>query len=498
MTEHTIGGAGDAPPERPANEAELKPALHAVLRGQANSAMQKWKDNANQQVDAQLAHIADPTRRALWKAQMVALIDHLAKEMFEDLKVLFEDSVKDALAELSSVRHDDIMCADVTGARLRTATKDRLGAFTSSTKLMNSLLAALPSADAKLTAFAQRSTTVELHRTTALASYTAAFDELAATVAEADAAVLCIGSFQLTAILEPLTVPLVKHRNVAVPLLQVTPVRLGEQIDVQLGTSHTLSEDQQKQQITNLCTAPISAVVTANLNLCGSVSLVRPEVVDRFTCLSGMGTPALKACTSMVAFYGKPWLMCIGGLEPEEIAQVLVHCQNSTILAALKKRMPAKSTTLELSKAVNVLAWRGVDWDFVCATIHKLGYVEIQCPGGVTALTWIPIHESWVPRAFCTASMETDLACLKHMKEETGKAPSGAKLTMYFAELVAACVEACAQWRHAGRPADFKVVVQPEHGVAVWTIRVRNLYGKPQVFHVDSGYAKSPWVKHPN
>ncbi|MET7300761.1 hypothetical protein [Embleya sp. NPDC005575] len=498
MTEHTIGGAGNTPPERPANEAELKPALHLVLRGQANSAMQKWKDNANQQIDAQLAHIADPVRRALWKAQMAALIDHLALGMFEDLKAHFDDSVASALAELLSVRHDDIMSADVTGARLTTATKDRLGAFTSPTKLMNDLLAALPGANGELAAFAQRSTTVELHRTTALASYTAAFDELTATVADADAAVLNIGSFQLTVILEPLTAPLAKHRNIAVPLLHVTTVTLGQQIDVRLGTSYTLSEDQQKQQITNLCAAPIGAVVTANLNLCGSVSLVRPEVVDRFTCLSGMEAPALKACTSMVAFYGKPWLVCIAGLEPEEIAQVLAHCRNETILAALKKRMPAKSTTLELSKAVNVLAWRGVEWDFVCATIHKLGYAEIQCPGGVTALTWIPIHESWVPRAFCTASMETDLACLKHMKEETGKTPSGVKLTRYFAELVAVCVEACAQWRHAGRPADFKVVVQPEQGVAVWTIRIRNLYGKPQVFHVDSGYAKSPWVKHPN
>lgn len=498
MTEHTIGGADGTPPERPANEAELKPALHAVLRGQANSAMQKWKDNANQQVDAQLAHLADPVRRALWKAQMVALIDHLALGVFEDLKVHFDASVEDALEELLSVRHDDIMSADVTGARLKTATRDRLGAFTSPTKLMIGLLAALPGANAKPGAFAQRSTTVELHRTTTLASYTVAFDDLATTVADADAALLDIGSFQLTVILEPLTAPLVKHRNVALPLLQVTTVHLGGQIDVQLGTSYTLSEDQQKQRITNVCAAPISAVVTASLNLSGSVSLVRPEVVGRFTCLSTMGTLALEACTSMVTFYGKPWLVCIAGLEPEEIAQVLVHCRNNTILAALKKRMPAKSTTLELSKAVNVLAWRGVDWDVVCATINKLGYTEIQLPGGVTALTWIPIHESWVPRAFCTASMETDLVCLKHMKEETGKTPSIVKLTKYFTELVAACVEACAQWRQAGRPADFDVAVQPPQGVAVWKIRVRKLYGNPQVFHVDSGYAKSPWVKHPN
>lgn len=94
--------------------------------------------------------------------------------------------------------------------------------------------------------------------------------------------------------------------------------------------------------------------------------------------------------------------------------------------------------------------------------------------------------------------METGPACLKHMKEETGATPSPNKLTRYFTELSNACVLACTQWRQAGKPPTIQVHVQVAQGVATWNIHVRNLYGKPQVFHVDSGYAKSPWVKHPN
>ncbi|MGR7002222.1 hypothetical protein ACU686_36405 [Yinghuangia aomiensis] len=363
--------------------------------------------------------------------------------------------------------------------------------------MIKALEAPQPDAAAKLAALAQQSTDVEAHRTHTLAMCTSALTQLAATVTDANGAVDYIATLGLTEILAPLTAPLLKHRAVATPLLQISIVHLGQQIDTRLTASFMCTAAEQKQGITEICTAPSTDLVNAHLNLSGSITLVRPEVVDRFSCLSGMGTQALSTCTSLVGFYGKPWLETPrrAGAE-EEIGQVLTHCQNTTILPALKKKVPAKSTVLELSKAVGILAWTDEDWTTVCAAINKLGYTEIPLPATVTAVTWIPIHQSWVPRAFCTASMETDLACLKHMKQETGTTPSANKLTLYFAELSNACVLACTQWRQAGKPGSIEV--QVAQGVATWNIHVRNLYGKPQVFHVDSGYAKSPWVKRPN
>lgn len=497
MTEQTIGGAGGTPPDRPANNEELKPALAVVLKGQANAAVQKWKDDANALVEQQLAHIADPERRAVWKAQMAALIDDLARKMFDDLKDSVVSSVEEAYEELILVEHSDIMCLDVTRAKMTSATRERLRSFTSSTGLMKGLDAAQPGAASKLAALAQQSTAVEAHRTNTLAMCNTALTQLTVTVTDANAAVQYVATLQLTEILAPLTAPLLKHRATAEQLLlQTSIVHLGQQIDTRLKASFSCTAAEQNQAITEICTPASTALVNAHLNLSGSITLVRPEVVDRFSCLSNMGLPALSMCTSMVGFYGKPWLVCIAGLEPAEIGQVLLHCQNATILTAVKKKMPAQSTALQLSKAVGILAWSGEDWTTVCAAINKLGYTEIQLPATVTAVTWIPIHQSWVPRAFCTASMETDLACLKHMKQETGATPSPSKLASYFAELSNACIAACAEWRQAGRPASLQV--QVAQGVATWSIHVRNLYGKPQVFHVDSGYAKSPWVKRPN
>ncbi|MGR7002223.1 hypothetical protein ACU686_36410 [Yinghuangia aomiensis] len=96
MTEQTIGGAGGTPPERPASDEELKPALALVLKSDANAAVQRWKNAANALVDQQLAHIADPERRAVWKAQMAALIDDLAVRMFNAQKDFVVSSIQDA------------------------------------------------------------------------------------------------------------------------------------------------------------------------------------------------------------------------------------------------------------------------------------------------------------------------------------------------------------------------------------------------------------------
>jgi hypothetical protein len=87
------------------------------------------------------------------------------------------------------------------------------------------------------------------------------------------------------------------------------------------------------------------------------------------------------------------------------------------------------------------------------------------------------------------------MACLKHMSQETGTNPSPAKLELYFAELVTACRKAKDQWITAGRPQSLACAgITP--GVGKWNIHIRLLFGKPQIFHVDSGYAASEWVKH--
>ncbi|XQE77620.1 hypothetical protein ACN24L_00735 [Streptomyces microflavus] len=155
---------------------------------------------------------------------------------------------------------------------------------------------------------------------------------------------------------------------------------------------------------------------------------------------------------------------------------------------------PLHCTTVQLSKAFSVLA-TVADWEEACIALNS-AWTEIPVPGGVTPMTWLRIGSWWFPWAFSVGGMETDMACLKHMAQELGPNLSEAKLTRYFAELVAACRIAQDQWASAGRPAKLECPgITP--GVGTWKIIIKLSHGKPQIYHVDSQYKKSAWASQP-
>lgn len=112
---------------------------------------------------------------------------------------------------------------------------------------------------------------------------------------------------------------------------------------------------------------------------------------------------------------------------------------------------------------------------------------RINLPQNVTVIGWRAVGPIMYPLGFSTGQFSTDLACLKHVKHETGNAPTKVKLSAYFAEIVLACTAAknVGVGSYKGRPVN---------GRASWNIEVKTgTDGKPEIFHVDSGYRKSPW-----
>ncbi|MFF0517365.1 hypothetical protein ACFYTC_01555 [Actinomadura nitritigenes] len=127
------------------------------------------------------------------------------------------------------------------------------------------------------------------------------------------------------------------------------------------------------------------------------------------------------------------------------------------------------------------------------AAIAKGTSLEIKLPHQCTAYGWVTINGTRMPRAFSTPSFATDLACMKHCKQELGAKPTPQKMEAYFAELFGACAQAVAAWNNNDRPDMYPVILQG--AVARWRIVVGS-NGSRTVHHIDSGYDKSPWIEH--
>jgi len=116
---------------------------------------------------------------------------------------------------------------------------------------------------------------------------------------------------------------------------------------------------------------------------------------------------------------------------------------------------------------------------------------RVTPPANVVAHGWRSVNSVLYPLGFGTPQFDTDQNCLRHVVDETGPAPNVAKLNQYFAECVLACT--------AARNAPGGYLSEQRLGWrARWTIHVRQVSGRPEVYHVDSGYAQSPWFLLPN
>jgi hypothetical protein len=326
--------------------------------------------------------------------------------------------------------------------------------------------------------------------------FTRALDDehsrLAAMVPVAEGVIQAVDGLKLTPFLQPLVAPLVNLCQSGKTLLATnTSAALITQVEAQLTGAFGAGFDAQKAHITSLIPAASSLCMSTAANLSIAMFPLHQDVLQRLAPLATLGPAASKACLSLLGTYGKPWITCMASLAPAELTVLTTRCTYTDVQTAIRKRVTADNIG-DLSKVVKVAINPAVDWDVACGNIHSFGYAGIALPPNVTALTWEPFGQWWVPGALATSSMETDLACIKHLEHELRPDISQAAIEVYFADMAAACAQACAQWSAAKKPQEFKATPIQLHG-ATWTIMVRNRYGRPLVYHVDSGYEKSWW-----
>ncbi len=482
-----------------ASADQTRAALRAVLSNLASKAVLDWEKAAEQSVDGLLSHVPAGPRRVLWAAQLEALASHLCQRLVNGLTQMFAESVEEAFTDISQINHG-LTSDEVDPIKITKSLLQRLGQFVSATAVMKHLEnVALPGATTELAAFAQRPTRLEPFLAGSLLDWDDTFQECAALVQAADHLAASVQSMGLSGLLDVLMNPLLAQRNKAHAALKVAPAQTADLIDHQLSGSFTKSEAEQKQLIVNLCGTPQAEAQECLLNLQGGLVQMSPLTAG-FATLSTLGPAAVKTCTALKVSYGRPWLVCLGNLDLDEQQRLVKHHTVKEIEKAVKKRLGPAPTLDLLSKVVGVLTWQNKPWDTVCNAINTFGYTQISLPPSLEAIAWQPLHDLWVPVALQAkgpAGVETDQKCLKHICQELGVAPSKAKAGAYFAELGSACHDAVQAWRSQKKPAELDVP-QIVKTVGTWHITVRSLFGRPQVFHVDSGYQKSPWVTQPN
>ncbi|GAA2146382.1 hypothetical protein GCM10009760_36130 [Kitasatospora kazusensis] len=488
----------------PATSAAIKAAVEFVLKAKANE-IGSWcaRARAAKALEVTLAHVSAGPRRAQWVLVLQALITARGQAVLAALRALagaagLDAAVATGLMEIQKVRHGLTM-ADVTGPgdtppTLPPGTVTYIEGFVYNTPFYRAVVKALADLQAEIASYAQRPTVLEPLILDIHQELDADAALLSTTVQAADAALQQVGTLNLGPFLTLLTGPLVLCRkNAADVLLLVTPDQVITDVGTGLVTNCTYTLEQQKQLIATARSSAATTCSTAQSSLRSCVLQLDPGFLQALAPLGQVAAGSQQACLTLLNTYQKPWLLCLAALAPAQITLLLDRCCRQVVQQQLTKRVKPTEAGL-LSMAVQVLVDDTVDWDVACGRLGKLAYQDVALPPGVQATGWTAVGQCWLPNGFSTASLETDPLCLKHTVEDLGADPTPAKAAAYFADLVTACQTACAGWRSAGKPATYVAPPIALNG-ASWNIRVKNYLGQPQVFHVDSGYQKSPWVK---
>jgi hypothetical protein len=214
-------------------------------------------------------------------------------------------------------------------------------------------------------------------------------------------------------------------------------------------------------------------------------------------------TPALTGqnknnLNTMLGIYGLPFFDALIVLDSAVQKQCLSWCADFHIRQALQVRIPPPASAATLSVTLSDMG-ETQSGTAIFTVMQQANQVFIDVPQHVTVVAWQKIGTIRFPAAFSTGNYETDMACMKHQKQETvgTGTPSKVKLERYFVELQTACGLAQQQWVGAGRPPTGQYT---GIGLAVgtWNIHVKNSGGSAEVFHIDSGYQNSPWRTQPN
>lgn len=486
MTDQPVHGG--QPKDRAANEAELRAAVTATLQGKG-AAIPRWAGEQLKNLDTLLAALP-AGRRAQWVAMLRELLRARSNALVAALKLHLDTSVTVTLAELRKSSHG-LMLSDVQP--LTASTEQYIGdQFAYASMLWTQVEEKLAEFQGEVAGYVERAVRVEQTVTLCLTNAGKERDRLAQTLQTAKTLTVEVTVLDLTLYVGPLLDPVHKECVAAEAALQVTPESLAVMVDGELLKAFALSEEQQKQLVGDLSGKAMTLCMQVESRLSARAARLTPSMLSRLAPLTTLPATSRKACLSLVGTYGTAWIHCLCSMEsPEDLARLLVRCTHLEVVKALTKKVPAANPE-NLSIAVQVLNDGALDWDVACGKLNKLGFTTISLPSGVNALSWRGIGQAWAPSAFWSGAMETDLACTKHMVQELGVDPSPAKVASYFADMVQACLVACGQWTQSGRPASFAADPFVVNG-ATWNIIVRNLFGKPQIFHIDSGYQNSPW-----
>ncbi|MFC8957502.1 hypothetical protein ACFT8P_33445 [Streptomyces sp. NPDC057101] len=190
--------------------------------------------------------------------------------------------------------------------------------------------------------------------------------------------------------------------------------------------------------------------------------------------------------------FGEPWIRALGSLTQPELSRMVSLCGLKMVRDTLVKRLTAERIH-EMDAAVALLAAPG-DVDVACGKVASMGYTRIALPSGVTAVGWQIVGQWLLPNSFADGGYETTDTCLKHIHQELHPQVSKATAEAYFADLVTACRRARTTWGHRAdktMPLDHDEI-ELTHD-ARWHISIKAYLSTSQVFHVDGGYAKSPW-----
>ncbi|MER5726936.1 hypothetical protein ABT084_01055 [Streptomyces sp. NPDC002138] len=491
------GAAGGTPPDRRANAAELKTAMEETLRLKG-SEITTWARARIRSLDTTLAAALhgtelrdlDQLRRAVWKEMLTEVIMARTNALVASLGAKQADSVAKALKALSAAQHG-LMLSQVHPL-LPDMASYLGGQFAYDTDFWTGVERELAAFMADIAAYVQRMVRVE--RIVALRM--ASLDESRTLLRQRlDAATVLRGSVAaqgLEPYVGPLLKPIVLECQAAQQALQSLPDALLNQTGDQLRTAAAATEQAQTQLVTDIIGPPMDLCVAVESRLRVRMSRLTPETLQQLQVVPNLPAESRTAYVKLLDFYQVPWIHCVCALEPKVITRLLERCSRPTGMKALKDKVPTHDTT-NLSMALEVLNNPKDEPDVACGKLKQLGFTRIPLPTGVTALSWHGVGPAWAPKAFSASSMETDLACIKHMVQELGPKPTLDKVATYFQDMVKACVTACAQWVKEGRPATFKASPIEVNG-AEWHISVRNVADNPQVFHIDSGYEASVWT----
>lgn len=478
----------------PATAAELRAAIEWSLRHRGSVCHRRARA-ATKTLDAALAALVpDPVRRALWVGIVAKWLAHRANERGLALKPDFDAAVTAGTKNVVAVKKA-LTQYDATGP-LDEATLTYLDQFTYETKFWIDAGKADTDFAVEITGYLARSKTIEDLLVMFLDALSADHKNLATTLQAAQSTLQAIDGLKIGPFIAPLVTSLTSLcQSAQSTLATCVPMTVAEQADLALAGSFALSFDAQKKVVSDLVPAATSSCRIVADKMSVLMWRLDPDMLNRLALIPTLPKASQTACISVLNVYRVPWITCMASLDPPELTLILERCANKTVFTALRKKVPAADGKL-LAMAVQVLVdpvtANPLDWDVACGNLQKMALTEIAVPQGITPITWLSVSGCWMPGSFGTQTMETDLVCLKHMKEEMGVKPSAAKAAAYFADLASACTQACAQWAAAHKPTVFAVSI--DIGGATWNIRVRNLFGHPQVFHVDSGYKKSAWV----